>query len=196
MPRRRQGCWPIVVLTVGSLAVAACQSGGADRQVVSAGDTAASTTTSVVAQAPDAPAPVTTPSTEPTTAPTTATTRPPVTTTTRVATTTTTLSPTVARLTLINQHPKAVRVSVNGVTYTVGPGRRVGPVAVEPSQDGNDVISMSLVGMPSCGTGGAGSDFQGGAGRAFTLTIVASGDCPLDGGGSVPGPSHHGVQPG
>ena len=125
-------------------------------EVVAPPTTATSTTT--------APAPTTTAAPPTTKAP-----RPTTTTTKAPATTTT--SATGVKLTVVNQHPSAVKLIVNGRGFTLAPGQQSGPVAITMAAGGNDVVEVSLVPEPSCGSGDAGGYFP--KPGSYTMTVVA-----------------------
>jgi hypothetical protein len=101
-------------------------------------------------------------------APTTTTTRRPAPTTT-----TTTFPAGAVRLTIVNEHPKAVDVTVNGVAYVVAAGKRLGPVPVIPAPDRNDTYGAVVHGT-NCGLGDGGPDFQEGAGTSVTMRFEAT----------------------
>ena len=107
-----------------------------------------------------------------TTAPRPTTTAPRPTTTTTKAPATTTTKATGARLTVVNQHPFAVKVSVNGRTFTLAPGERSGPAATTTAAHGNDIVEVTLVQEPSCGLGDADRYFP--SPGSYTMTISAS----------------------
>ena len=118
----------------------------------------------VVTSTTTAPAPATT-ATPPTTKaprPTTTTTKAPATTTTKAAG---------VRLTVVNQHPSTVKVIVNGRTFTLAAGEKSGPVGITTEAHGNDVVEVTLVQAPSCGSGDADSYFP--KPGNYTMTIVA-----------------------
>lgn len=117
----------------------------------------------VVATTTTAPAPATVPPTTTAPRPTTTTTKAPATTTTKPAGT---------RLTVVNQHPFAVKVTVNGRTLTLAPGERSGPAATTTAAHGNDIVEVTLVQEPSCGLGDADRYFP--KPGDYTLTISAS----------------------
>lgn len=106
----------------------------------------------------------------PTTAPTTTAPRP-TTTTTKAPATTTTAKATGVSLTVVNQHPSAVKLTVNGRTFTLAPGEQSGPVAITRAANGNDVVEVFLAQEPSCGTGDADSYFP--RPGNYTMTVVA-----------------------
>jgi hypothetical protein len=116
------------------------------------------TATAVPASTTTAPAPTTTAAPRPTT------------TTTKAPATTTTKANGV-RLTIVNQHPAAVKVTVNGRTFTLAPGEKTGPAAVTRAANGNDIVEVALVQTPSCGTGDADSYFP--KPGDYTMTVVA-----------------------
>ena len=128
------------------------------------------------------PAPTTTAAPRPTTtAP--ATTQPPRSTTTKPAPTATTAPTTVttppttaahatsATVNVVNEHPQAVTVKVNGQTFTLGAGQQSGAVAVARPDHGNDTVEVGLVADPSCGTGDADGYFA--KGGSYRLAVVA-----------------------
>jgi hypothetical protein len=147
----------------------------ADRRVVSAagaglGGVDATTTTAALLPVPTTATEVVPPTTTTTTvAPTTTAPRPTTTTTKAPATTTTKAAG--VRLTVVNQHPSAVKLTVNGRTFTLAPGERAGPVAITTPAHGNDVVEVTLVQEPSCGTGDADSYFP--KPGSYTMTVVA-----------------------
>lgn len=105
------------------------------------------------------------------------TTQPPRTTTTRApapSTTTTTkaLAPAGTTLTVVNEHPFAVAVTVNGKTVQVASGQQSPPTAITRSASGNDVVEVTLVQQPSCGTGDADRYFP--SPGAYRMTVSAS----------------------
>jgi hypothetical protein len=122
------------------------------------------TAAAVIASTTTAPAPTTTaaPPTTKAPRPTTTTTRAPATTTTK---------PTGVRLTVVNQHPSAVKVTVNGRSVTLAPGEHSAPVAITMGANGNDVVEASLVQEPSCGTGDADTYFP--TPGNYTMTVTA-----------------------
>ena len=102
------------------------------------------------------------------------TTRPPRTTTTKppasAATTPTTAAPKGTTLTVVNEHPLAVVVTVNGKTFEVAPGQRVGPAAITRSASGNDVVEVALLEERTCGTGDADRYFATPGSYLMTIT--------------------------
>jgi hypothetical protein len=88
------------------------------------------------------------------------------------------------RLTVVNQHPSAVKLTVNGRTFTLGPGERAGPVAITMAANGNDIVEVALVQEPSCGSGDADSYFP--KPGSYTMTVVAGPGLCQPG---MPGPS-------
>jgi hypothetical protein len=129
-----------------------------------------STTTTL----PPAPAPTIAAAKPTTTAP--PTTQAPRTTTTKApipATTATTAAPAPAgtTLTLVNEHPLAVTVTVNGKTFQLAPGQQVGPAAITRVPSGNDTVEAALVQEPSCGTGDADRYFP--TAGSYRMTITA-----------------------
>jgi hypothetical protein len=151
----------------------------ADRRVVSAagaGFGAVDTSTTTAAEIippPTTAAPVastTVPAPTTTAAPPTTKAPSPSTTTTKAPATTTT-SVTGVRLTVVNQHPSAVKLTVNGRAFTLAPGQQSGPVAITMAPGGNDVVEVALVQEPSCGSGDAGGYFP--KPGSYTMTVVA-----------------------
>jgi hypothetical protein len=129
--------------------------------------------------APAPPPPTTTTAApEPTTTTVPPTTQAPRTTTTRTpapATTTPTTpapAPAGTTLTVVNEHPFAVSVTVNGKSFQVASGQQVGPAAITRSPSGNDVVEVTLVQEPTCGTGDADRYFP--AAGSYRMTITAS----------------------
>ena len=146
------------------------------------------TTTAPPVTAPPAP-----PEPPPTTAPPTTTAAAPTT----VAATPRTVAPTVtpttaattggpAMVTLVNQHPMDVAVKVNGRTFQLGPAQVVGPVPITPAPSGNDIVELTVVADPMCGTGDAMGLFSGGRSYRLTVTVSPGGGCP----GGIPGPDY------
>jgi hypothetical protein len=174
-------------LTAGLLVAGAVSAGAVsrdntaqDRRIVTAAGADltgvdAPTTTAAFVPPPTTAAPAVSPTTSApppaTTAvpPTTKASRPTTTTTKAPATTTTTA--TGVRLTVVNQHPSAVKVTVNGRIFTLAPGDQAGPVVISMAADGNDVVEVTLVQAPSCGTGDADSYFP--KPGNYTMTVVA-----------------------
>lgn len=122
------------------------------------------TSASVASATTTVPAPTTTASPPTTKAPR------PTTTTTKAPATTTTLA-TGVRLTVVNQHPSAVKLQVNGRAFTLDPGQQSGPVAIAKAAGGNDVVEVALVQEPSCGSGDAGGYFP--KPGSYTMTVIA-----------------------
>ncbi|HUR22605.1 MAG TPA: hypothetical protein VMZ73_01915 [Acidimicrobiales bacterium] len=155
---------------------------GADRRIVSAagggvaGVDAPTTTTAEVVLPPTTAAPVpasttTAPAPTTTTRAVPPTTGPRPTTTTTKAPATTTTKAAGVRLTVVNQHPSAVKLTVNGRSFTLAAGEQSGPVAVTRAANGNDVVEVSLVQEPSCGTGDADTYFP--KPGDYTMTVGA-----------------------
>jgi hypothetical protein len=123
-----------------------------------------------------------------TAAPTTTTTAAPVTATTakpKPTTTTTTIPASMARVTVVNNYPASMVVSMNGVKVTVAANSRKGPFAVKPkATDGNDVVTLARADDPTCGTGGAGGYFE--AGRAHEVTVIVTAPSGCNGGKPSP----------
>ena len=167
------------LLVAGAVSAGAVGAGddSPDRRVVTAAGAGVSgvdapTTTAEPVPPPTTAAPVvssTTPAPAPTTTSTTAPARPTTTTTKAPATTTTKAAG--VMLTVVNQHPSAVKVTVNGRVFTLAAGQRSGPVAIARADHGNDVVEATLVQEPSCGTGDADSYFP--KPGNYTMTVVA-----------------------
>jgi hypothetical protein len=167
----------LLVAGAVSAGAVAANNDAADRRVVSAagagfGAVDTPTTTAEVVPPPTTAASTTTAAPAPTTTaapPTTKAPRPATTTTKAPATTTT--SATGVRLTVVNQHPSAVKLTVNGRAFTLAPGQQSGPVAITMAPGGNDVVEVALVQEPSCGSGDAGGYFP--KPGSYTMTVVA-----------------------
>jgi hypothetical protein len=129
----------------------------------------APTTTTAVLPPPTTIMASTTTTLPPTTAPTTTAPRPTTTTTKAPATTTTKTAG--VMLTVINQHPSAVKLTVNGRAFTLAPGEQSGPVAITRAANGNDIVEVFLVKEPSCGSGDADGYFP--RPGNYTMTVVA-----------------------
>ena len=152
--------------TAGDRAVSAA---GGEAGVVDVPTTVVTTTvpptTAVV------PTTTTTPKPTPTAPPTTKAPQP--TTTTTRATTTTTAG---VMLTIVNNSPSAVLLKVNGKSFTLAGGQRVGPVAVTRSAEGYDIVELRLAAEPTCGMGDADGYFP--RPGNYVLTIESSpGSC-------------------
>ena len=188
--------WATAVLLLLGVGAAGAVSGDgdqADQRIVTAAGSATGgveppTTTVVVPTEPPPPAPPTTAQSTTTTVATVATvakaattvlptTQPSLSTTTtkapgaRVVTTTTTVAG-ATNLTIVNEHPLAVVVTVNGRTFQLAPGAQAGPVAIPRYDHGNDVVEVKLVQEPTCGTGDADRYFP--APGSYRMAIVAS----------------------
>jgi hypothetical protein len=85
-------------------------------------------------------------------------------------------------LTIVNEHPRAVDVGVNGLSYTVQPGQHLGPVPVIPRADRNDAYSAVVHGT-QCGTGDSSPFFQKPPGSSITMLLVPEGACDPAGSG-------------
>ncbi len=119
------------------------------------------TTTTTTAPKPTPTAPPTTKAPQPTT------------TTTRATTTTTAAG---VMLTIVNNAPSAVLLKVNGQSFTLDGGQKVGPVAVTAPPTGYDIVELRLAAEPTCGTGDADSYFP--RPGNYLLTIESSpGSC-------------------
>ena len=102
-------------------------------------------------------------STTSTTRPATTTTVPPTPTSTSTSTTTSTTIPAPALLTIVNDHPGAMVVTVNGTTTEVAPGQQAGPVQVTAATTGSDAVALHTVADATCQAGGVGAFFQAGS---------------------------------
>lgn len=172
----------LLVMGVAATGVVGAGNDGADRRIVRAAGSAEglvppTTLAEVVPPPATAVAPPTTvpvPKPRPTAPPTT---QPPRTTTTKPLVTTppTTAAPVAGGVTVnvVNQHPLAVAIEVNGSTFTLAPGQQSGPVAIQRYPHGNDIVEVSLVQEPTCGMGDAGGYFTTPS-SSYTLTVVAS----------------------
>jgi hypothetical protein len=128
------------------------------------------------------PAPTTTAPARPTST-AQATTQPTRTTTTKPAPTATTVATAVttpptpaaqsasATVNVVNEHPQAVSVKVNGRAFTLGPGQQSGPLTIARSDHGNDTVEVSLVADSSCGMGDADGYFS--RGGSYRMAVVA-----------------------
>jgi hypothetical protein len=151
---------PVVLVAMLALGVSGCSSGGQAR-------VAASGPSAEVAEIPASSTTMAAPAPE---VATTTTTAPPVTATTvkkRVATTTTAAAAESVQqgqvaVTLVNNLPVALDVTVNGVSRRVAAGSRVGPVGIAPRADENDSVSAKTI-DGQCGVGDAGPALQGSA---------------------------------
>lgn len=130
-----------------------------------------------------------TPTAPPTTQPTrTTTTKPAVTltsTTTAVASAPSAPAGPVFSVTVnvVNEHPQAMHIRVNGKTFTLSPGQQSGPVMIVRYDHGNDIVEASTVQEPTCGMGDADGYFP--TPGSYRLAVVAGrGLCP----NGVPGP--------
>ncbi len=169
------------LLVAGAVSAGAvgANSDAADRRVVTAAGAGlagvdAPTTTTELVPPPTTAAPVvsTTAAVAPTTTAAPPTTAPrPTTTTTKAPAPTTTKAAGVS-LTVVNQHPFAVKLTVNGRSFTLAPGQQSGPVAITMAAGGNDVVEVTLVQEPSCGTGDAGGYFP--KPGNYTMIVTAS----------------------
>ncbi len=65
---------------------------------------------------------------------------------------------------------------MNGVSYTVEAGQRLGPVPVIPAADHNDTYTAVVHGT-TCGLGDGGPHFQKGPGTAATMRFIPQGSC-------------------
>lgn len=108
-----------------------------------------------------------TPTTRPAVTPTTAATTP----TTTMVTTPTTV-PRLVTVTVVNEHPNAVVVTVNGREFRLEPGAEVGPLDLPLPANGNDVVDVRSVIDPACGLSDVSDFFQ--AGGRYRLAIVAT----------------------
>jgi hypothetical protein len=148
-----------VLVLVAAVAGLLVHDDGKPNQRVAAGGSPETTVTEP-ASTTTAPAPATT------AAPTVVTTA----TTAKPTTTTTTFPANAARVTVVNNYPKAVEVHMDNVRVTVATGQRAGSLAVVPAAD-NDVVEVMVHDDPTCGVGDAGRYFE--AGRAYQLTVSA-----------------------
>jgi hypothetical protein len=175
--------WVTAALMVLGVVVAGAMATGNDtageRAVSAAGGEAdlvdvPTTVTTMVVTTTVPPTTVVVPTTTPApTAPPTTKAPRPTTTTTRATTT-----PTAAgvMLTIVNNSPSKVLLKVNGKSFTVEGGQKVGPVPVTRSADGNDIIEMRLAAEPTCGMGDADGYFP--KPGSYLLTIESSpGSC-------------------
>ncbi len=81
-----------------------------------------------------------------------------------------------AQVTLANQFTGPVVVKVNGQSFTLTAGQRLGPVVVTPAASGNDIIEVGMASEPTCGVGDAQGYFR--VGLSYVLTVNSSpGQC-------------------
>ncbi len=81
-----------------------------------------------------------------------------------------------AQIILANDFTGPVVVNVNGQSYALATGQRLGPVAVTPAPSGNDIIEVSMASEPTCGVGDAQGYFR--AGSSYVLRVTTSpGQC-------------------
>lgn len=171
-----------------ALLVSACSNDGERLETADTPDTTFEETTTTTE------APTTTTEAPPTTTPPTTAAPAPATTAKPRPTTTTTAKPVIpadhAAVTIVNDYPSAVIVTIQGVRHDVPKGGRKGPFAVKPKAvDGNDVISVERADDRTCGTGGA-SDFFS-AGGTYEVKAYANGTSGC--GSAVAGPGISGV---
>lgn len=117
------------------------------------------------------PAPTTTRAPVTSTTATTATTLPPTTTTS----TSTTLPRQVVAVTVVNNHPQALIVTVNDRAYDLDPTESEGPSDVTLPATGDDVIQVRVKGDDSCNGESRADHFQ--AGRSYRVTVAAGTPC-------------------
>lgn len=112
---------------------------------------------------------------------TTTTTAPPAPTTTLPAPTTTT-APAPFRATLVNEHPQAVVVIVNGQRFSLAVGQTVADV--ELGWKRGDLVQVLLADDVKCGVSDSGEIFKPGA--AYRLTVVESDTMCKDSAARIP----------
>src|SRR5439155_1823783 len=131
---------------------------------------AASSTTTAPTPATSVPVPASSTTTAP--APTTTTPRKPA-----PSTTTTTFPANAIRLTIVNQHPNRVEVNINGASYNLAPGQRLGPVPFVPDPEGHESYSAVVAGT-SCGLGDSGIPaLEKPPGTSVTMRLTPQGAC-------------------
>ncbi|MGI8982943.1 MAG: hypothetical protein ACR2HM_00140 [Acidimicrobiales bacterium] len=133
----------------------------------------ASTTTTTTTTRPPPPPPATTTTTRaPAPGPTTPTTAPPTPTTTTTTTTTPPTSTTVPAqftLTIVNNHPRAVVVTVNGREFPLAVDQTIADIDLGVVPAG-DVVGVHNEGDLACGSSNSGELFEGGA--RYRLNLV------------------------
>jgi hypothetical protein len=165
-----------LALIITTLGLSAACSSGSSQVVTAHGGPAAGELTTTTAGTAEPSTTTSEPARATTAPPSTSTTvAAPTTTTTRVVpkptTTTTTFPASAVRLTIKNEFPRPVDVTVNGAAYHLRVGEVRGPVPVEPKADRNDTYTVVMSGT-NCGLGDAGPHFQSGAGTSVTLRVV------------------------
>ena len=113
---------------------------------------------------------------------TTTTTSPPAPTTTVPAPTTTTTAPAPFRATLVNQHPQAVVLIVNGQRFSLAVGQTVPDV--ELAWKRGDLVQVWLAEDVKCGVSDSGEIFK--PGTPYRVTVVESGTMCKDSSAKIP----------
>ena len=126
--------------------------------------TTALATTTTVARSTTVPPTTQAPRTTTTTSPVRAT-------TTTVPTTVTTVAAG-TMLKVVNEHPFAVILTVNGRVFQLAPGEQAGPVQITRYDHGNDIVEAKLVQEPTCGMGDADGYFA--TPGSYRMAVVAS----------------------
>lgn len=197
MPRRWVAWATAGLLAAGAVTAGAMarQNDGDEDQIVAAAGTVEGgvevpTTVTTVFTPPLPPPPTTALPATTTTAKATTTTKAPATTTTTKAATATTVRPTTTvtvagiTLTVVNEYPRPVELTVNGVVWTLAPGQSAGPTAVPRFDHGNDIIGIKVLPFAGCGDGDADGYFA--TPGSYRLAVV-NGLSICEGG--VPGPT-------
>jgi hypothetical protein len=87
-------------------------------------------------------------------------------------------------MTLVNQYPAAVTMNLNGIDYVLAPGQEIAGLTVGPQTQGNDILYLARVDVPTCGEGDADSYFRAGDGHYLVAIVPGRSICP----GGVPAP--------
>lgn len=78
-----------------------------------------------------------------------------------------------ARVTIVNDYPLSIQLSLDNQNFVLASGQQVGPVKMIPPAPGNDNANIAVVGETGCGVGTDYDFFD--SGKAYTFTIVADG---------------------
>jgi hypothetical protein len=82
-------------------------------------------------------------------------------------------------VTLSSTYNSEVQVNINGNIYELAPGQTIGPEAITPAANGNDVISVTDLADTGCGIGDAYGYFV--VGGLYQLTVTASQEVGCEG---------------
>ena len=92
----------------------------------------------------------------------------------------TTVAPTTASVTIVNQHPAALQLMINGGIYQLAPGQVIPDVEIVASPEGHDIVEIRMATALPCGLGDSMDYFDAGGSYRFTIAI-APGMCDLNG---------------